>query len=225
MKKSIKRITALGVSAMLLFALSACGSKKEDSGYDQNPDESEEGNETSYYSCLTEDGDGLKFDVTPEEFLERYNSLKASYEDDNYGDIELSDFSYVGDETSINGTATEAYACSQTIIGERSDLAIWVNRETNGSSITSVSLGIKNDLYYSDEMLPTIRTQYELLICALTGCDMSTAEEYTIKMMEDDDAQATYDRGIAFHIDVTSSSHWCGIQPCTREQYDNALNG
>ena len=189
--------------------------------------ESNDYNTVEYYSCLTEDGEGLMFDVTIEEFLREYNKLKSSYENKDYKDIELSDFFYIEDGSSINGSLGEAYGCSQTIIGNFDDLVISLNKEKNGDRIFGISFGIKNnkyiDMYYSDDMFPSMMNQYRLLICAITGCDMSKAIQYTDEMFSNN-TLSTYDKGVLFTADTSNSlADWYRIVPCTEEQYQTVL--
>ncbi len=231
-----KKIALLLTAALLLTSLAGCGgpttSDNNTAGSASNAAEthdstekndSSSSSETEYYSCLTKDGSGLKFNITTQEFLDRYNALKPSYEDREYKDLTLSDFFYVESGTNINGTSGDAYGCSQTIMGEFSDLLISINKEENGDNILSISFGIKNnnyrDMYYSDDMLPKILTQYTLLICAATGCDMSTASNYVDELMTN---EKTYDKGIAFTCDTyNEKADWFRIIPCTKEQYDD----
>ncbi len=86
MNKLIKKIAAVGISAILLFALSACGSDKEDSSYSSTPTPTPvaannngqtiaEDSQDDYLSCIKITNDIAYFDMTIDEFITTYNTI------------------------------------------------------------------------------------------------------------------------------------------------------
>lgn len=247
MKKRLQGLITsvlIGATMLLSITLAACDKKdipedipNQSTSYEEvakSNDVDENAFTTSeeeYYGSLIADGDGLIFDVTVQEFLDKYNENKSTYEDKNYKDIEVSDFFHIENGVSDNGVVIEVYGCSQTIFGTYSDLIIAINKEANSDRITSISFGIKNnkyiDMYYSNDFYPHIMTQYRLLISTITGCSMTTAQKYTDEIFQNGkqtNTFSTYDKGVALFFDTSNTAaDWYRIIPCTEEQYHKAI--
>lgn len=186
---------------------------------------SDSSSKSEYYSFLTKDGEGLTFNITTEEFLENYNAIKPSYEDYGYKEIEISDFYYVEDGNSINGTPLQAYGCSLTIMGLNNDFSIMLNKEKNSDRIASISFGVKNYNLYKGQALTQILIQYRLLIQAL-GISESSAMTFIDDMstnLRNCNVFGTYSNGLALYLDTGfAEADWYRIVPCTKEQWRNA---
>lgn len=233
----MKKIISLFIIGVLMFNLVGCGKKKSISrnSIDVNetyeeyiPDDVNRKNEEiEYYSCLVKKGDHIEINVSVQEFLDKYNELKPSYEDKNYGELEFSDFFYIETNTDSYGNSVKSYGCSQTIFGNYSDLVIALN--VNGEMVNSLSFGIKNgkyiDMYYSEPYFEKIILNYQLLISSLIGCSMNTSKKYVDEIFNNgkkDDEFITYDKGLMFVYDTSNTmADWYRIMACTEKEYED----
>lgn len=177
-----------------------------------------------YYSVLKEEGKGLIFDLTIEEFLNNYNSLKTPYEDYDYKDISFEDFFYIESGTNYNGTGVEVYGCNLSIMGRNNDICIIISKNNN-DNITALNLGVQNYNLYTGDYRTKILLQYKLLIQSL-GVSETTVQAYINEMgnnLQSYNIFATYDKGLALYLDTSNpQADYYRICPYTFEQWESA---
>lgn len=190
-------------------------------------EQSEENNQleiSKYYSFLSEKGNGLVFNVSIDEFLDNYNSLKSPYEDYDYKDISLEDFFYIESGTDYNGTNIDIYGCVLSIMGRNNDICIMISKDNN-NNITALNLGVQNYNLYTGDARTKILVQYRLLIQSL-GVSETTAQSYISDMADNLGVYnifATYDKGLALYLDSSNSqANYYRICPYTVEQWESA---
>lgn len=245
MKKLIKKITAVGISAILLFALSACGSDKEDSSYSSTSTpvaavKSEETNNTSYYSILeSTNNNALRFNMTLDEFMERYNDLIIKY-NETYSIVDKAfiignDFNRLSPQTNHNNITAESYVCYSTLFGYNENTAIIVNVESESHKISDIALGIDteffNSLNQSQRTLWTIQNHliYETMVNDLNSEEkLYNIDEEIQKNTKQYSVPATYKNGIDFCLDFNENLGvtYLRLLPCTVKQWEenNMLN-
>lgn len=196
-----------------------------DNTYEENnytDDETAENNE--YYSFLSENNNSLYFNITINEFLNNYNSLKSPYEDYDYKGISTDDFFYIDSGKNYNGTDITVYGCNLSIMGKNNDICIMISKDKN-NTLTSLSLGVQNYNLYRGDSLTKILVQYRLLIQSL-GVSESVAQSYIADMSDNLQTYnlfATYDKGLALYLDTSNSqADYYRINPYTVEQWKSA---
>lgn len=235
----MKKILMFLMVVTLLVSLVGCGGNdtnneiensestyaEEESGIESNEesiDDSKE--EIEYYSFLSKKGNGLVFNISIDEFLDNYNSLKSPYEDYDYKDISLEDFFYVESGTDYNGTNIDIYGCVLSIMGRNNDICIMISKDNN-NNITALNLGVQNYNLYTGDARTKILVQYRLLIQSL-GVSETTAQSYISDMADNLGVYnifATYDKGLALYLDSSNSqADYYRICPYTVEQWESA---
>lgn len=241
MKKWIIARKGLMILLVLTLSISIFGCSSNTSVSDVSTEENEVNDESTvinkdsnndytkedkqeYYTFLKPDGDGLTLNLSAEEFLNNYNSIKAPYENYSYKDLELSDFNYITSNTSINGTTGNLYGCPLTINGLNDDILTCVFQEVDSSNLCYVCLGVHNSNLYSKNP-DNIWVQYKLLMRAI-GISEYEVENIVNEMVNNGEKYgvvATYHKGIAAYIEpIDDSTDWFRIIPYTKEQWKQA---
>lgn len=238
MKKTSFVLLIAVLLSLIITTFSGCSEKDTASDYEnkttsdyyqEDIDKTESEDESlseisSYYSFLSQKGNGLIFDLTIEEFLNNYNSLKSSYEDYDYKDISLEDFFYVESGTDYNGTSIDVYGCTLSIMGRNNDICIMISKDNN-NNVAALNLGIQNYNLYTGDYRTKILLQYKLMIQSL-GVSETTAQSYLNEMgnnLQSYNIFATYDKGLALYLDTSNSqADYYRICPYTFEQWESS---
>lgn len=224
-------ISVFGCSNTTVSDVSTKENEVNDEGTTINKDSSSNNNDDDtkediqeYYTFLKTDGGGLTLNLSTEEFLENYNSIKAPYENHSYKDLGLSDFNFIASNTTINGTAGNFYGCPLTINGLNDDILTCFFQEADSSNLCYVCLGVHNSNLYSKNP-DNIWVQYKLLMRAI-GIPEYDVENIVNEMVDNGKKYgvvATYHKGIAAYIEpIDDLTDWFRIIPYTKEQWKQA---
>ncbi len=201
----------------------------EDNNYDAKTNESEffaEYNVTSdseYYSLIEPtDNGGLRFNLTLEEYIDKYNMhVDAQYR------LNYSDFKYNQSGTNHhNNIPIKQYFCNKTVMN-RNDVYVMVYIESESNKISHVQIGINRDTYLSlskDEQGTLLRMRMyvsQALIDEIENAeDFIEIHELMTENSENNDDPAAYVKGVFFTYyiqDNTSLFEWI---PWTEEKYN-----
>lgn len=183
-----------------------------------------------YYNTLKEEDKSVVFNFTLDDFLQRYNSIKAEYEDQsNRGivklDIDKSDFELFRKED-LNGKTLGLYGCKSMLAINNNDVFVALKLYDDKNTIHDLAIGVMKETrkkYYSDDYYGLLMTNYKVMISAATGCSMDNANELVTEMLGTEN-QFIYNKGIALWYDTSDSDvDWYRIIPCSKKEAEDMI--
>ncbi len=218
----MKKIICLFIVSILMFNLVGCG-KKKSVGENENNFINDEDNNYEYYSFLTKDGEGLKFNMTADEFLNKFNRYMST--NDINSNVYFSNFSYQDSTTNYNGTVTDLYL--YPISHNGINMYIGLGKENKGNKLTGISLSVVNMESHlnNPNAAATIMANYFFLVESL-GVPRNDSDKMYKELLENVNntgKYCTYYKGLLL---MESDSNF-NIFPYTAEQYkeiDDYLN-
>jgi len=226
------KILLISLAFVLLLNLFGCSNEqnnnqKEDSSTSKNMGTEQiiDDNmvqDSNYYSFLEEVAGRPSINISINEYLDNYNSIKSKYENYNYKDLDTSDFTYV-EKGNNNGVNINVYSCPLTIMG-RSDwisIIIALNEDDN-KTVNQVMLRVENFEMFENKY-HILLMQYQLLIESL-GISNEEATQIVSDLLDNGQSTNHYDvykKGLAFFID-NAQMVFFRILPMTENEYNNA---
>ena len=208
-------------AVILSSSISGCVSNDDiKTGY-ENINQAEEN--VDLFPFLTQSNEGLRFNFTINDYLDRYNAIKEYYGYENNEDISFSDLFLVDSAVDYNGKEIDVYGFCKSVLGENGNVCIMLCVDDSGY-LTALRLAINDYDSFSEDDKKALMTQYRMVIQSLDIPEKS-AERYIIEMEENYEnynVYATYKNGLALSADTDKSGvTYYRVNPYTVKQWES----